>query len=111
MTSVGANDRSALHEVKSVGASSLRRYLLAGILLTPPAIRLALAPVWVALLWAYCILDHVDGCRARRRGASSPWGECLDHGRDDWDGTVAGLGVAVVPGPAGHRHTRAATPA
>ena len=34
------------------------------------------------LIWAYCLLDHVDGCRARARGTSGPVGEFLDHSLD-----------------------------
>ncbi len=35
-----------------------------------------------ALIWLYCLLDHVDGCRARARGTSGPVGEFLDHSLD-----------------------------
>lgn len=34
------------------------------------------------LIWLYCLLDHVDGCRARARGTSGPLGEFLDHSLD-----------------------------
>jgi phosphatidylglycerophosphate synthase len=54
----------------------------AGIICSPNAWRIMLAPLWTALLWTYCILDHVDGYRARKRGAVSGWGEFIDHGAD-----------------------------
>ncbi len=34
------------------------------------------------LIWIYCVLDHVDGCRARAFGTSGPVGEFLDHSLD-----------------------------
>lgn len=56
--------------------------MIGGILLAADGPRQLLAPLWVALLWGYCVLDHVDGFRARARGMSSAWGEFLDHALD-----------------------------
>ncbi len=74
--------------------------LLGGICLVPPEWRGRLAPLWIALLWAYCVLDHVDGCRARLRRTSSAWGEFLDHGLDAWHGSILVVAIAVVSGTA-----------
>jgi phosphatidylglycerophosphate synthase len=83
--------------------SGLMWVLLTGVLICPSPLREQLAPFWVALLWGYCLLDHVDGCRARSRHSSSPWGEFLDHGLDAYHGAiaviaVASMGDAVRPG-------------
>ncbi len=77
-------------------SSSCMWVLLAGLLVLPPAGRVWLAPVWIALLWGYCILDHVDGCRARRRGTSSALGEFLDHSLDAWHASIAVIGVGLM---------------
>ena len=81
-------------------ASALIATLVAGLLLVPATLCSALAPLWVVLLWGYCVLDHVDGFRARSRGASSPWGEFLDHGLDALVVPAVVL-AAVLMGPAG----------
>lgn len=83
--------------------SGLMWGLLGGVLIVDSPWRESLAPLWVALLWSYCVLDHVDGCRARRRRTSSAWGEFLDHGLDAWHGCIAVfalgmMGLAVRPG-------------
>ena len=70
--------------------------LLAGVLAVPATWRAGLAPLWVALLWGYCVLDHVDGCRARRLRSSSAWGEFLDHGLDAWHASMVVIVAAVV---------------
>ncbi|MEY2881942.1 MAG: CDP-alcohol phosphatidyltransferase, partial [Verrucomicrobiota bacterium] len=80
--------------------SALMWLLLAGVLLAPAPWRESLAPLWVALLWTYCVLDHVDGCRARRRRASSAWGEFLDHGLDAWHVGITVLVVGAMGGDA-----------
>ena len=84
--------------VTGVG-SSLMWLLLGGVALCPSPRREQWAPLWVALLWGYCLLDHVDGCRARRRRSSSAWGEFLDHALDAWHG---GIAVYVVGSMGGH---------
>lgn len=76
--------------------SGLVWFLLAGVILCPPEMRRPLAPLGTLLLWAYCLLDHVDGCRARVRGTSSAWGEFLDHGLDAWNGIIALTAIAVL---------------
>lgn len=81
-------------------ASAMIATLVAGLLLVPAGVGSALAPLWVALLWGYCVLDHVDGFRARSRGASSPWGEFLDHGLDALVVPAVVL-AAVLMGPDG----------
>ena len=80
--------------------SALMWLLLAGVFLSPSPWREHLAPLWVALLWSYCVLDHVDGCRARRRRASSAWGEFLDHGLDAWHVGITVLVVGAMGGDA-----------
>jgi len=42
----------------------------------------------------------VDGCRARRRGTSGPWGEFLDHALDAANAMALVWGVALVAGDA-----------
>ena len=53
-----------------------------GIIQSSSELRIMLAPLWTALLWGYCILDHVDGYRARQRYTVSAWGEYIDHATD-----------------------------
>lgn len=74
--------------------------LLAGTLLSSPERRVELAPLWIGLLSSYSILDHVDGCRARRLGTSCARGEFLDHGLDAWNGSLAVLALSMVGGAA-----------
>jgi ubiquinone/menaquinone biosynthesis C-methylase UbiE/phosphatidylglycerophosphate synthase len=62
--------------------SGLVLLLTGGVAFVPEGLRQMLAPLWVALLWGYCVLDHVDGFRARDRKMSSAWGEFLDHALD-----------------------------
>jgi phosphatidylglycerophosphate synthase len=85
--------------------SALIVTLLVGVAGVASPEREHLAPVWVALLWGYCLLDHVDGCRARRRRSSSPWGEFLDHALDAWHGGIAVFVVGVMGGNAVHAAT------
>ncbi len=80
----------------TVLGSVLMWILLGALLLMEPAARGHLAPLWVALLWSYCILDHVDGCRARRRASSSAFGEFLDHSLDSWHGAIAVIAVGLI---------------
>lgn len=82
--------------------SAMMWLLLAGVVLTPQALRVLLAPLWVALLWSYCLLDHVDGCRARLRRSSSAWGEFLDHAHDAWHGAIAVFSIGALGGGAMH---------
>lgn len=82
--------------------SALMWLLLAGVVLTPQPLRVSLAPLWVVLLWSYCVLDHVDGCRARRRRSSSAWGEFLDHALDAWHGAIAVFSIGALSGGAMH---------
>ena len=80
--------------------SALMWALLAGVAVCPSALRAQLAPLWVALLWSYCILDHVDGCRARRRRTSCAWGEFLDHALDAGNASIAVIALVLVSGGA-----------
>ena len=80
--------------------SGLMWFMLAGVILCPAGLRESAGMVWAGLLWVYCVLDHVDGKRARLRGTSGPWGEFLDHGLDAWNGSIMLLVMAVVGGGA-----------
>jgi phosphatidylglycerophosphate synthase len=82
--------------------SGLMWLMLAGVVSCPAPLRVRLGPLWIALLWGYCLLDHVDGCRARRRGSSSAWGEFLDHALDAWHGTIVVVVAAMMGGSAVH---------
>ncbi len=82
--------------------SALMWLLLAGMIVVPSPHREQWAPLWVALLWGYCLLDHVDGCRARRRKSSSPWGEFLDHALDAWHGGITVFAIGSMGGNATH---------
>lgn len=83
--------------------------LLAGVVICPSPQRERLAPLWVALLWGYCLLDHVDGCRARRRRSSSAWGEFLDHALDAWHGAIAVYAIGAMGGHVVHPAVLAGT--
>ncbi|PTX96625.1 CDP-alcohol phosphatidyltransferase family protein [Opitutus sp. ER46] len=74
--------------------------------LTPPGWRETLAPVWVAGMWFYCVLDHVDGQRARAKGTSCALGEFLDHALDAWNVGLV-IGVTALMGPGGPHATAA----
>ena len=78
--------------------SGLMWVLLAGVLGCAPETRGAAGGLWCALLWGYCVLDHVDGCRARLRGTSAAWGEFLDHGLDACHGSIIIVVLAAVSG-------------
>ena len=80
----------------TVFGSVLLWIALAGALATPLETRRALAPLWVLLLWSYCVLDHVDGVHARATSNSSRLGEYLDHALDAWNvAAVIGVVAAV----------------
>jgi phosphatidylglycerophosphate synthase len=82
--------------------SAMMWLLLIGVGCVPILPRGQWAPLWISLLWGYCLLDHVDGCRARRRRSSSPWGEFLDHALDAWHGTIAVWALGLMGGDAVH---------
>ncbi|MFM9380294.1 CDP-alcohol phosphatidyltransferase family protein [Pseudomonas sp. UV AK001] len=65
-----------------------------GVYLTPSGWTTFMLPVWGGMSWMYCILDHVDGVRARNLGRSSAWGEFLDHGIDS--GVVSLVVVSIL---------------
>jgi uncharacterized membrane protein YdjX (TVP38/TMEM64 family)/phosphatidylglycerophosphate synthase len=80
--------------------SGLMWGLLAGVLLMPAGVRDRFGWLWALLLGGYCVLDHVDGCRARRLGTSGAWGEYLDHALDAWHGAIMVVAMASVSYPA-----------
>jgi phosphatidylglycerophosphate synthase len=73
---------------------------VAAVALVPAGMRGGLGS-WAALgVAAYVVLDHVDGCRARRRGTSGPWGEFLDHALDAANAMALVWGAGLVAGDA-----------
>lgn len=92
-------ERWSANTITGVG-SGLMWVLLAGVVAAPAGLRERLGLIWAALLCAYCVLDHVDGCRARLRRTSGAWGEYLDHALDAWHTAILVVVLVVVGGPA-----------
>jgi phosphatidylglycerophosphate synthase len=92
-------ERWSANTITAVG-SGLMWVLLAGVVAAPAGMRARLGIVWAALLAAYCVLDHVDGCRARIRRTSGAWGEFLDHALDAWHTAILVVVLVVVSGTA-----------
>ena len=83
----------------TASAASLAIAMTVILYLTPSDWSIAALPSGAFLIMTYCILDHVDGQRARRLKRSTPWGEFLDHGVDA--GVVGLVASAVLmSGPA-----------
>jgi phosphatidylglycerophosphate synthase len=78
----------------TVSAALFAIGMVSSIALTPPSWASAMLPLCAFLLLMYCILDHVDGYRARKMGHSSAWGEFLDHGVDS--GVVSLVGMSIL---------------
>jgi phosphatidylglycerophosphate synthase len=68
--------------------------MVSSIAFAPPRWAAGMPPFCAFLLLMYCILDHVDGYRARKTGHSSAWGEFLDHGVDS--GVVSLVALTIL---------------
>lgn len=73
--------------------------MTSSIALAPPDWVSGMPIVGAFLLLMYCILDHVDGYRARKMGHSSAWGEFLDHSVDSGVVSLVALTILMC-GPA-----------
>ena len=70
--------------------------------LAPVAFMFGWPPCLAAAgLFAYLVLDQLDGLQARRRGTSSPLGEFLDHWLDAWNAGLVGLVLGLSGGVPG----------